>query len=265
LEYNIGYSYAFSINLIIKIMNKNTTLYIVLIIVVVGLGVYFLNKPSAYNPVTQGKVVLGVTDASADMTGVSSVVITVNKVAIHSTSSGWVTISSGVKEYDLLTLKKSGVVSLLAQTNVTAGTYDQIRLNISKVVVVRNNVQTEAKLPSSELKIIGKIVVNADKTSTAVFDFMADKSLHATGDGKFIFAPVIRIEKTSDANVEVKMNDELSITGGNRENDEDVGMDEKGEVREDFELKGNLEIDVNDDIQIASSSVRSGTKTELHF
>ena len=82
----------------------------VLVIVALGAGaVYLFNwqMPSqSYNPETQGKVVFGVTDVAEDMSGVSSVFVTVNKVEIHSAAKGWVTVSNETKQYDLLVLKQ---------------------------------------------------------------------------------------------------------------------------------------------------------------
>jgi hypothetical protein len=238
--------------------NKNIIIAVV-IVAVLGLGIYLLNQPtpsqtslnttSTYNPKTQGKVVFGITDAAGDMQGVSSVLVTVNQVQVHSAVNGWVTVSNETKQYDLLTLKQSGAVSLLANANIDAGTYDQVRLMVSKVVVVKNGVQQEAKLPSGELKIIGNIVVNADKTSSVIFDFIADKSLHMTGNGKFIFAPVLKVSKQEDVKVELKSNNEVNITGSKGENDQNVGMDSKGDVKDNFELQGNLSIDSQNNIQ----------------
>lgn len=238
---------------------KNIILIVVLVIAVVAMGAYVVNQSmnpqkdvvtSSYDPKTQGKVVLGITDAAADLNGVSSVFIIINNIQIHSTASGWATVSNETGQYDLLALKQSGAVSLLANANVNVGTYDQIKLMVEKVTVVKNGVSQEAKLPSGELKMIASIVVSADKTSTMVFDFIADKSLHMTGSGKIIFAPVVKIQKTSSASVELTSKNEIKITGGNKEKDEDVGMDEKGEVKSNFELKGDLDIDVNNKIEI---------------
>src|SRR3989344_5492011 len=147
---------------------KNIVLFVVLVIAVVAIGAYVVNQSmgpqkgttvtSSYDPKTQGKVVLGITDAAADLNGVSSVFIT-----------------------------------------------------------VKNRVSEEAKLPSGELKIIASIVVSADKTSTMVFDFIADKSLHMTGSGKIIFAPVVKIQKTNNVSVELTSKNEIKIMGGNKE------------------------------------------------
>lgn len=226
--------------------SKNIVILVVLLVVVFGVGAYLLNQKSFTQ---KGTVVFGITDAAPDMGDVSSILVTVDKVEMHSAVDGWLTVSSETKNYDLLALKASGAVSLLANANVAVGTYDQVRLMVSKVVVVKNGVETEAKLPSGELKIVGNIVVNADKTSSVVFDFIADKSLHMTGNGKLIFAPVIRVEKQIDANVEVKSNNEVDIKDGKKDDDENVGMNERGEFKSNFELKGNLSIDLDDNIK----------------
>ena len=240
--------------------NKNIITFIgALAIVVLAMSaVYYYNQqiPSqqgttvtlSYDPKTQGKVVFGITDHAEDINGVSSIFITVNKIEIHSEANGWATVSNETKQYDLLALKQSGAVSLLANANINVGTYDQVRLMVDKIVVVKNGVEEEAKLPSGELKMMQNIVVNADKTVTVVFDFIADKSLHITGNGKFIFTPVIKVKKTSNASLELTSDNEITILGGDQEDDEDFGMDEKGEVKNNFELEGNLEIDDKNEI-----------------
>ena len=243
--------------------NRNIVITIVIVIAVLGVGLYAYYMPSktannqSYDPTVQGKLVLGITDAAAQMGSISSVVVTVSSVDIHNETEGWINVSDQTKDYDLLVLKQSGMVSLLANTNVTAGTYDQVRLNISKVLVVENGTQKEAKLPSGELKIFGNIIVEADKTSTAVFDFIADESLHVTGDGKIIFMPVIKLQKHTQASVEVTANNEVKITGGNRQNDENFGMNENGEVKSNFKVEGDVNIDAGGMIQVgASASVK---------
>jgi len=231
-------------------INKNIILAIS-VIAILGVGVYFLNEKSSYNPKTQGKIIFGITDAAANMGDVSAVLITVNRVQIHSEASGWVTVSNETKQYDLLALKQSGAISLLASSTAAIGTYDQVKLMISKVIVTKNGVQIEAKLPSGELKIVGNLVVNPDRTSSMVFDFIADKSLHITGNGKLIFAPVIKIKKQNDVSILIKSNGEINITGDKEDDDEEnVGMDEKGEIKNDFELKGQLDIDDDDNIRL---------------
>src|SRR3989344_9211444 len=115
----------------------------------------------------EGRVVFTITDAAADMGTVTSVMITVDSVRVHSETEGWVTVSSEQKTFDLLKLKAEASQELLADVKLEEGTYQQLRLDISKVLVVDAEGEHEAKLPSGELKIVGDLEVKANSTSTA--------------------------------------------------------------------------------------------------
>jgi len=231
------------------------------ILVILGLW-YFLGSGS--NPITispssspssyaLGRVVFAVKDAALDMKNVTSVFLTVDKVEAHSAATGeWVTVLSTARQYDLLKLKQTGAAELLADVKLAAGTYDQIRLDVSRVSVVASGKTQDAKLPSSTLKIVGNVVVKTDQTAVVTIDFIADKSLHLTGSGKYMLAPVVRLEAKSGATVDVGSDEKVTVSGGKVDDDETVGMDEKGEVKAGFEIDANakIEIDSNDVIHI---------------
>ncbi len=252
-------------------MSKKSIIIGALVIVALGVALFHLpvNKSTTSAPAAgQGKVVVGISDASTAIQGVSSIMLTVDTVEVQSAAQGWVTISSSSKQYDLLQLKQSGAVALLANANLHAGTYDQIRLTISKVLVTASGTVQEAKLPSGTLKIVGRIVVEEGKTATAVLDFKADKSLHATGNGKFILAPVVNLKTKSDASVEERSDDTLKINGGKNEDEVNVGMDEHGDTKDNFELDANakIEIDAEDVIHVIGQNGedqnKKGTQSE---
>ncbi|MBI4225050.1 MAG: DUF4382 domain-containing protein [Candidatus Sungbacteria bacterium] len=214
-------------------------------------------QDNTYLPSTlgQGRVVFMVKDAvTGSMQEVSAVLITVDKVEVQSATQGWITVSTAQKQYDLLKLKQSGSAALLADVNLPADIYNQIRLNIRTVEVRTSNTMQEAKLPSHTLKIIGNITVGAGKTSTVTIDFLADKSLHLTGNGTFIMAPVVKFESRTGANAEVKADESVAVSGGRVDTERESGMDEKGEMRANFELKGNLDIDASNVIRIKSGT-----------
>jgi hypothetical protein len=196
-------------------------------------------------PAAQGRAVFTVTDDSSPLAGVSAVVITVDHVDVHSAQNGWITVSSDTKTYDLLKLKATGVSSLLADANLAADTYDQVRLNISKATVTVNGKTSDAKLPSNALKIVGNLTIAADQTSTASLDFQVDKSLHLTGSGTYVLAPVVRLQTTDDASVSVKADDSVTVTGGTKETDETVGEDVNGDVKSGFVLPAKLDVDAS--------------------
>lgn len=208
--------------------------------------------PPAQPPAAvQGRAVYSITDdAAADMKGVTAVMLTVDKLETHSEASGWITVSTATNAYDLLKLKASGSAQLLADARLDAGTYDQVRLHVTKVEVTANGKTAEAKLPSNTLQIKGALTVKAGETSSAMLDFMVDKSLHLTGTGKYILAPVVRLLIRGTADVKLDSDDKVRVEAGETESDEHEGMDEKGEMHEDFELKDELDLDTDGSIRI---------------
>ncbi|ODS35321.1 MAG: hypothetical protein A7316_04035 [Candidatus Altiarchaeales archaeon WOR_SM1_86-2] len=184
-----------------------------------------------------GTVVFAVTDAAEDVGNVSSVNVTINKVLVHSVSEGWITVSDEEKTFDLLELKAEGAAELLASANLSNGTYNQIRIDVNKTVVVKDGVAIEAKLPSGELKIIIKLEVIEGEISAVTLDFIADESLHVTGDGKIIMAPVLKIETKTNTSIQIRERNRVEIKGGKVKGYITVGMNENGEVGEGVKIR----------------------------
>ncbi|OHA71927.1 MAG: hypothetical protein A3A27_02715 [Candidatus Wildermuthbacteria bacterium RIFCSPLOWO2_01_FULL_47_18] len=220
-----------------------------LIVVAGGLYAYF---KGASNPENQqalkGNVIFGITDQAVSLSGIESIKATIDKVQAHQEGDGWLTVSEGPREFNLLDLKARGAIELLAQAQLPEREYNQIRPEISKVLITKANGQTqEAKLPSGDLKLVGKIVVQANKTSSIVVDFLADESLHVTGSGKFIFSPVVKLETRSNASVQVSGKD-VAVAGGVVETDVNLGMDENGETKEGFALGAHAKLELMEDV-----------------
>ncbi|MEK6809908.1 MAG: DUF4382 domain-containing protein [Nanoarchaeota archaeon] len=192
----------------------------------------------------EGRVVFTITDAAADMGAVTSVMVTVDSVSVHSTTEGWLTVVNQSQTFDLLKLKAEGSQELLADVTLKEGTYQQLRLAISKVVVVDADGEHEAKLPSGELKIVGELEVKADSTSTATFDFIADESLHVTGNGEYILAPVVQLDTKTDAEVEVKEDKKVEVKGGKAKTSVKVGMDAEGNVGEGLGIPAKAKLSI---------------------
>ncbi|MES3031733.1 MAG: DUF4382 domain-containing protein [Patescibacteria group bacterium] len=241
----------------------NKTLGIIILILVVLGGVYLLTSNPSSAPVTsdntnqntgaRGRVVFSVTDAAANMSAISEINMKVSSVAVHSATSGWMTVSTTPKTYSLLELNAESKSELLADADIKAGTYDQVRLMVDSVTIKTTAGATKtAKLPSGELKINTNLVVNADETASLNFDFLADKSLHITGNGSYIFAPVVKTETKSDANVSVDANSVVTVTGGRLDDTKTIGMDIDGSVKLNFQIdaKKKLNLDSNGVIKI---------------
>ncbi|QQG39598.1 MAG: DUF4382 domain-containing protein [Candidatus Aenigmatarchaeota archaeon] len=193
---------------------------------------------------TQGKLLVGITDAAVDSSTVTSVIITVESAEVHSASAdSWTTISSSAKTYDLMQLDSQDVVKLFGEATLDAGTYNQMRLDISNVAVTINGTTSDAKLPSSRIEIPVTVVVNANSTSAVVLDFQADQSLHATGNGTVIMAPVIHVKSTSNASASVS-GDNVEVSGGRTDDDKEVGMDAEGHVGVGLRIAANAKLNV---------------------
>lgn len=221
----------------------------IVILVLLAAG-YFLiyNNPSD----GEGRVVFAITDAAADMGSVTEVRVTIDEVQAHSESEGWVTISSISQTYDLLELRDENKVVVMEDAMLKTGTYTQTRLVISKIIVVDNEGEHEAKLPSNEIKIVGNVVVEENSTSAVTFDFIADESLHTTGNDGYIMAPVIQLEIRSDADISINSANEASISGGRIVANIKNGMDIDGNVGAGLRVpsNANLNIGSNGKIQL---------------
>ncbi len=206
--------------------------------------VYTNTNQNEVQGASQGRAVFSVTDAAASLQGVTAVNLTIDKVQVHSATQGWVTVSTNSRTFDLLTLKQTAKAELLADANLTADTYDQVRLHVSKVVVVRGSETTEAKLPSNDLKLVGQLVVKADTESSVLLDFKVDQSLHLTGQGTYIITPVVKLENRSSAQVQVGDDESVKVEGGDVDANVTLGTDENGEAKPDFMLGGTVKLDV---------------------
>ncbi|MDD4989050.1 MAG: DUF4382 domain-containing protein [Candidatus Pacebacteria bacterium] len=247
-------------------MDKKATPWIIFVVIIVLLIGLFVWK-SATPAKAEGHVVLAITDAATDMTNISEIAVTVSEVDLHSTTQGWVTASTETKTFNLLALKAAGQSALVNATDLSADTYDQVRVTITDVkVTTKDGVTTEAKLPSGEFKMDGQILVEAGKTSTVTLDFLADASLHLTGTGAFIFAPVINMRSASEANVEVSSDEKVKVTQSKETDNRKAGMDIDGSVKADFQVDQNAKLDVDTDGVIrvtgnATSTLHTTNKT----
>ena len=140
----------------------------------------------------------------------------------------------------------------MADVQLAAGSYDQVRLSIERVVVTDEDGGHDVKLPSNELKIVGTTEVEAGKTSAVTFDFIADESLHKTGQGEYIMAPVVKFESRSDAEVVVGNRNEAKVTGGNVESSNKFGMDINGNV------DVGVKIGLNTALSIIGGKIKAG-------
>ena len=124
--------------------------------------------------------------------------VTISEINVQKTEEGFSTISSGEKTYDLLKLriKEEKIVDI----TLKEGTYTQIRLVVTKGLIVIAGETYEMTVPSSEVKIPLIFNIEDDSTIQITLDFEADESIHVVEAGQsnqYILTPVIKVESIS--------------------------------------------------------------------
>jgi hypothetical protein len=121
--------------------------------------------------------------------------IDLQSVEVNTDATGWHTLTVNSGMYNLLDYM-NGNDTLIASSMLGAGHISQIRLILgpnSNVVV--NGVTYDLTTPSAEqsgLKINIDQQIDADVTYAVLLDFDAARSIHQTGNGKYMLKPVIR-------------------------------------------------------------------------
>lgn len=151
----------------------------------------------------QGGLTVLLTDAPFPFELVSQANVTINRVDIVSDNEGILTIAEGEQTFNLLDLQ-NGVTAVLAQADLPAGTFPQIRLIVSSASVVLNDGATfDLFVPSGAQTGIKVLLpdfsVDAGGNVTLTLDFDVSESFVVMGNPDtpagirgFIFKPVVR-------------------------------------------------------------------------
>jgi len=113
--------------------------------------------------------------------------------------AGWITLAVDPARYDLLELQNNAGV-VLAEQNLAAGDYNQIRLLIEcegdeAPEIVIEGESHPLTVPSgctSGFKLNGQFTIAAGQETVLIMDFDMRKSVHETGNGKYMLNPVVR-------------------------------------------------------------------------
>ncbi len=236
---------------------NKTLLWIIVLIVVFGIG-YYIYSANYSTPSTQtgystntvpasnakGSVAVAFTDATASIKNINEVSMNVDKVELYSQNQGWVTVGSDTKVYKLLSLHAKGEAQLYAQADVSADSYTKARVTLGDIIVSTTKGDKTAVTPGKTMEIDENVVVSENKTTALKLDVLADKSLHITSKGDYVFAPVVKVEGRSDATVNTSASGTVTLNGGTVDTNTSVGMDVDGSVKNDFMLDTNSKLDV---------------------
>jgi hypothetical protein len=167
--------------------------------IVVAAGLYVLAGCSSDHGTgpSMGHVSVRLTDAPGDYEQVN---IVVDQISVHrdgDDAEGWETLAlDSTTTFDLIQLQ-GGVLARLADGDVPAGHYTQVRLHIAEGSnVVVDGTTYPLKVPSgmqSGYKLIGGFDVPAGGAVELTLDFDAARSIVHTGNGKYMLKPTCRL------------------------------------------------------------------------
>jgi hypothetical protein len=129
-----------------------------------------------------------------------SVVVFVKRVEVHKSgndsTSGWYVINNDLRSFDLLELR-NGASAVLGDSSLSSGNYTQIRLILADgSYVIDNSIKNDLTIPSglqTGIKLNHEFTIEPNTLYELLLDFDVDKSIHVTGNGKYMMKPVIRV------------------------------------------------------------------------
>ena len=143
-----------------------------------------------------GTLVMQLTDAPG--LNITEALVDISQVAVHyggtdqnDTNGTWITVVNETQTFDLIELQDA--TEVLGGVELTAGWYTQIRLYVDNALATIDGVQYDLKISSKNVKLITPFMVQDNETLTLTLDFDVQKSVHETGNGKYILRPTIKV------------------------------------------------------------------------
>jgi len=141
---------------------------------------------------------------------IDSVIVEVASIEVHlagGPDSGWITIIDEPKSFDLMELIGGKEVDL-GSTEVNAGTYTQVRMEITQATVIAGGEEHDAAIPSGRLKFVRPFQVEEDGTTSLILDFDGQRSINVTGQGRYMLKPVVTLLVSKQASAPDEIEDE---------------------------------------------------------
>ena len=145
----------------------------------------------------EGTLILQITDDPGDL-NITEALVTMSEVKVHyagfdenDTFGEWITIVNESQTFDLISLQNA--TELFGEANLSAGWYTQIRLSVDEALVTIDGVQYDLEISPSKVKLIKPWKITDGETLVLTLDFDVQKSVHETGNGKYIMEPTIKI------------------------------------------------------------------------
>ncbi|MFA5055663.1 MAG: DUF4382 domain-containing protein [Dehalococcoidia bacterium] len=192
-----------------------------------------------------GDVVFAITDAAANMGEVTAMEMTVNQIRVRAEGGEWTTVSNETQTFDLLQLREMNMVQLMTQVQLQERNYDMVELNVSQVRVTNGSGTHTAMMINNRLQMECMLEVQTQTMATVNFDFIADESLHETVEGQYVFAPVVALQTRTQAQVQLKSNNEVDISGGTVRTNAQICMNISGQMGVGLKIQTNAQLQIS--------------------
>ncbi|MDE1851718.1 MAG: DUF4382 domain-containing protein [Candidatus Micrarchaeota archaeon] len=219
---------------------------------------YMVGTASAIVPSTAqtGVALLSVSDAApaaALVATLKSINLTVSNISVRNNGSGkWNVIANSSQTFNLLQLRN--ISKLLTTSNLSVGIYDTVALDIENATVTTANGTEPLLIPSNRLVIPYTFNVTSNGTSWVNLDFDLYKSLHLTGNGNVIMAPVIKASSQHNATLNVNESHIIRVIGpGKLGHYAELEMQVNGVMEQNASQTSNANLEISSDGRIYSN------------
>ncbi len=147
-----------------------------------------------------GTLVMQMTDAPTDL-NIEKALVTISNVEVHlaganedvnaTNETGWFTVVKEERTFDLVKIKD--VKELIGKSDLKAGKYTQIRLNVNKALVTIDGTEYDLTIPSKTIKLVKPFNIVEKQTTTLTLDFDAKESIKSAGKDKYVMNPTIKV------------------------------------------------------------------------
>jgi hypothetical protein len=158
-----------------------------------------------------GSGTLNVRLTDSPFSDAKAVLVTFSSVRAHRTDSDWTTVpfadAGGTRTCDLKKLQ--GPSDLLGTGPLPAGSYTQVRLVVERAALYFDDPSAgpacapsvaapaggnaPLEIPSGEVKLNRGFEVKEGASTNMLLDFDGDRSIHETGNGRYMMRPVIAV------------------------------------------------------------------------
>ena len=139
----------------------------------------------------QGSGVLDIFVTDPPPPKMDKILVSIKSVEVHRPGGDWITVAEEPGSFDLKAIEE--VQQYLASQIIDAGEYTQIRLEINSVNITVGENEYRATVPSGKIKLVGNFDILEGNSTEITLDFNGEKSVTVTGNGKYIFKPVIKL------------------------------------------------------------------------